>query len=124
MKTKLYILVILSVVAISAFAQNFQPATLDRQQIQSQQIMQTGAAYSGTVYEPFSSSTPSEQNEVGAASGPAKVSGPRRLPGDLADAGNQSEEYPIGDAVLPMMLLACAYLIVRAMQRRKDSLSK
>ena len=27
--------------------------------------------------------------------------------------------YPIGDAALPLMLLACAYLLVRAMRRRK-----
>lgn len=35
-------------------------------------------------------------------------SGPRRLPGNPS---------PVGDAVLPLMLLACAYLIIRARKR-------
>ena len=46
---------------------------------------------------------------------PCNQSGPRRgRPGDNKDP----YEDPLGDALLPLMLLACAYLIVRAARRR------
>jgi hypothetical protein len=38
---------------------------------------------------------------------------------DPNNPGHQSEEFPIGDAVLPLMLLACAYLIIRVMRRKE-----
>ena len=48
---------------------------------------------------------------------PAKApSGPRRLPGDLSNPGSQSSEFPLGDAVLPMLafaLMFCGYVAVR-----------
>jgi len=38
---------------------------------------------------------------------------------DPNNPGHQSEEFPIGDAVLPLLLLACAYLIIRVMRRKE-----
>jgi len=42
----------------------------------------------------------------------------RRSFDDGAETG-QSTEFPMGDAVLPLMLLACAYLIIRAARRKE-----
>ena len=117
MRTKLYIIAILSIAAVAMNAQTFQPATIDNSAIQSQKIMQTGTNYSGQVYEPFSSVTPSEQSAVGASSAPAKVSGPRKsLIGGAEDPLGPS---PIGDALLPLLLMAVAFGIYSAARRKR-----
>ena len=121
MKTRVYIIALLSVVAVLVNAQTFssqRPANTDP--IQSQQIMTTGGTYSGTVYEPFSNTTPSEQSAVGASYSPAKTpgSGPRKG-FDTPDEPGQSEEYPIGDALLPLLLMAVAFCGVVSLRRRK-----
>ena len=121
MRTKIYIIALLSVVAVVVNAQTFQPATIDNSAIQSQKIMQTGTNYSGQVYEPFSSVTPSEQSAVGASSAPAKVSGPRKsLIGGAEDPLGPS---PIGDAFLPLLLMAAAFAGWSYLRRRKQRLN-
>ena len=117
---KIFVMIaILSVVTIVATAQTYSPR-VDNGAIQSQQLMPTGA-YDGTVYEPFSTTTPSEQSTVGASHAPA---GPRRASSyeDLFDYGGdtgQSTESPIGDAVVPLMLMAAAFAGVIALRRRR-----
>ena len=110
MKTRVYIIIIGIIATMSAFAQTFssqRPANTDP--IQSQQIMTTGAAYSGTVYEPFSNTTPSEQTVVGASYSPAKAPGGPRKGFDTGGETGQSEEYPIGDALFPLMLMVILF---------------
>ena len=120
MRNRLYIIAILSIVTIVANAQTFQTAAVDNNTIQSHQIMQTGSNYNGQVYEPFSSVTPSEQSAVGASSSPAKVSGPRRAFDTGAESG-RADEYPIGDAVLPLLLMAMVFCGVIYLSRRKQN---
>lgn len=117
-------IVVLSVVTIVATAQTYKPLT-EKQAMENHQVMMTGNAYNGTVYEPFSSTTPSEQSAVGASYSPAKGSGPRKLEGfnNATDTG-QSGESPIGDAVLPLMLFAGAFLCMRVFLKRKRALSR
>ena len=119
MKTRIYIFALLSAVTIVVNAQSFsqRPETAP---IQSQQIMNTGATYNGTVYEPFSATTPSEQSAVGASYSPAKApgTGPRKgfdTPGEM----NQSDEYPIGDALVPLLLMAIAFCGVIYIRRKR-----
>lgn len=51
---------------------------------------------------------------------PAKAPGRlRRLPGDLNNPGSQSNESPIGDAVLPMAMMAVLFAAVLSLRRRK-----
>ena len=119
MRTKLFIIALLSVVTMSAYAQTFTPANADGA-IQSQQIMQTGAAYNGTVYEPFSSTTPSEQNAPGASYSPAKAPGGPRKGFDIGGDAGQGPS-PIGDAVLPLMLLLGVYCGIRFIRRNKQT---
>ena len=88
MRNKLYIIAILSIAVMKLSAQTYgttyTPAARDystiqnQQAIQSQQIMATGNAYNGTVYEPFSTATPSEYNNVG---------------NDNSSEGNQPERH-------------------------------
>ena len=53
------------------------------------------------------------------SSAPAKIGGRQQLPGDLADAGNQSDESPIGDALLPLLLMAMLSCGVVFYRRKK-----
>ena len=119
MKKLVLIIAILSVATGVATAQTFTPTKIDNPTIQSQQIMQSGAAYEGTVYEPFSTTTPSEQSEVGAdySSNPTNASR-RSLIGGPEDPSGPS---PVGDALLPLMLMAMVYVVYR---RRKQQIEK
>ena len=61
-------------------------------------------------------STISDQpNTVRAAYGPR-----RERPGDNSDPAKD----PLGDALLPLALMACAYLLIRATRKRKSAMSK
>ena len=120
--------IILSIASINtAWAVTYNPSGVAQQTMQSQQVMQTGGAYNGTVYEPFSNTTPSE------ASNPAKApGGPRRaydsegnwIPDapDIETAGDtgNSNESPIGEPWV-MLLMALAFggvIMVRQMRKK------
>lgn len=114
MKKILNILVLGALMAclVPVNAQNFtQPRD---PAIQSQKIMTTGATYNGTVYEPFNNTTPAEYNPVVSAPSNAP-SGPRRSFDNGAETG-KSEEFPLGDAMLPLLafaLMFCGYVAIR-----------
>lgn len=123
MKRIMIIMVLGALVAhlIPAQAQTFQPAT-EKAAIQSQQMVNSGVQYKGTVYEPFSNTTPSEQSEVGASYSPAQApDGPRRTLGHGTDPGSQSNDFPIGDAVLPLMAMAVVFGAIVALRRRRNT---
>ena len=115
---KFIMIVIAAAIVLPAMAQNLtQPRD---PAIQSQKIMTTGATYNGTVYEPFSNTTPAEYNPV--SSSPAQApAGPRRLGNfdNLPEGGDQENSYPIGDAVLPLLLLVLAYLSTRVFLKKR-----
>jgi hypothetical protein len=118
MKTRHYIIAIMSVATLTANAQTYTPASPNDGAIQSQQIMNSGAVYDGTVYEPFSNTAPSEQTEVGASYSPAKApSGPRK---DLINGPESGQgPSPVGDAVVPLMVMAVAMAGVVYLRRRR-----
>ena len=119
MRTKLIIIALLSVITISATAQQYSPASVTDPAIQSQQIM-SGSAYNGTVYEPFSNSVPSEQSTVGSSYTP--TSRPRRSKENPGDPGiTDDNASPLGDAALPLMLFAVAFGGVVAFRRRREA---
>ncbi len=112
---KFIMIVIAAAIVLPAMAQNFtQPRD---PAIQSQKIMTTGATYNGTVYEPFNNTTPAEYNPVATA--PAKApNGPRKGFLDPSNPGPQSNEDPIGDAVLPLLLMSLAFAGVIYFRKR------
>ena len=125
MRTKLSISILFCIIAVSTWAQTYKntytPSVQQEQEvIQSQQIMTT-SAHGGTIYEPFSNTTPSEQSAVGAAQ--ATSNGPHRAKKDFDIGGDtgQSDEFPLGDAMWPLMLCAVAFAAGVAVRRRKKA---
>ena len=123
MKTKLLIVAVLSAMTMSVMAQSFAPARVANEPIQSQPMM-TGGSYSGTVYEPFSNVAPSEYNSGNGSYSPAKAPGGPRKGFDHGAETGQSNESPIGDAMWPLMLLACAYLSMRVFLKKKRAMKE
>ena len=115
-KTLRYLLSMIAVVSVlSLSAQTF--AQQPEAQMQSTSVMQgsgsnlPNAAVQG-VSTTYDNSMPDKRN----------VSGPRRSgrPGDNADPVPD----PIGDAVLPLLLLALSYMVMRVARKRRGALSK
>ena len=109
------------VMIIMAVALVALPTMAQQDQWQSTSAMKG----SGSVYAP-------QVTGVGAAGvdnlastttetySPANASsGPRKTLGHGTDAGSQSEEFPIGDAVLPLLFLSLAFCGVIYLRRRK-----
>lgn len=96
------------------------PVMAQQQEWKSTSTMQgVGSTLSPNVQQVGAVTVPSMATTTESYS-PAKApGGPKRLPGDLADAGNQSEEFPIGDAMLPLMLMAVAFGAYIAIRRKK-----
>lgn len=125
MRTKLSISILFCIVAVSTWAQTYRNTYTpseprEYEVIQSQQILKTGA-HEGTIYEPFSSTTPSEQSAVGAAQ--ATSNGPHRAKKDFDTGGEtgRADEFPLGDAMWPLMLFALAFGGVVAFRRRREA---
>ena len=90
----------------------------DYDEMTSDRAVMNSTRYSSPIYEPFSSSTPSELSEVGSNSGSHK--GHIRRGFDTpGDPGHQSEDSPIGDAVLPLLALALAFGAVIYFRRKR-----
>ncbi len=115
----LIVIVMLAVFALPAKAQQFNTfngAVAPQASFQSTSTMRgTGSAYSSNPM----------LNDDGTASYNGASYGPHRAkmdgPGVPTTPGQGSEEnqFPIGDALLPLMLCALAYLIFRARKRAK-----
>lgn len=112
------IIVILSAVVLAGTAQNYTTSQVNDPAIQSQQIMQSGSSYQGTVYEPFGNTTPSDYNPVAGEQGKPKGN-VRKGFINPSDPGQQSNEYPIGDAVLPFALMALTFAGVVYFRKHK-----
>ena len=132
MRKHLYIIAILSIVAVELSAQTYgktyTPASRDyeasiqsQQAIQSHQIMSSGKTYNGTVYEPFSTTTPSEYNGMGNSStstegGDSKRKARQGLIGGPEDPPGPS---PVGNTPwLLMMLLGAGYFSVKVIRKK------
>lgn len=114
MKKILGIMVFVLGIAGYAAAQSFQQAVapaVNMQSVNNSSMMTSGSSYSSSV------------QEVGAYSpaGPhkAKMDGglPSVDPTQPAADPNNPQYGPVGDALIPLMLCAGAYLIIRARRR-------
>lgn len=117
MKKTLYIIIICCI-ATSAFAQTYLTSPATDPAIQSQKLMTSGASYEGTIYEPFSNTTPSEYlNGMNSTTDePYTPRGPRKGFDIGGDTGQGPS--PIGDAVLPLLLCAAAFCGVIYFRRK------
>ena len=122
MKTRIYIIILFCLATMTALAQTFSSKPIENTPIQSQQIMTTGANYNGTVYEPFTTSAPSEytEGENAASYSPSKAPGYRKGFDIGGDAGQGPS--PIGDAMLPLLLMAVVFCGVIYLRRKRAAI--
>ena len=108
MKRIVMILMAVALIALPTMAQSFSQEDQLQTQFQSTSTLQgSGSAYSanpslnadGTAYNPAEASTQA-QSPAQAPRGPRKMTTP----------GAGTTDQPVGDAVLPLLLFACAYL--------------
>ena len=118
MKTKLYIIAILSVMSIAGYAVSYSPM----QGMQSTSSMRTsGSVYTPQVTEVGAAYAASEATTTESYSPNKAPSGPKRdkILGPDTDPANES---PIGDAVLPMLLCAAVFCGVIMLRRKRSAL--
>ena len=126
MKALRYILIVVSL--LSVLNTNAQVSTQDWGKQPEAQMHSTSAmvgsgstlpsaAITGvsTTYSP--TNAPSRPRRIGENEGFEDE-------GDEPATGNPGEPFPIGDAMWPLAILACAYLILRATRKRKSAMSK
>ena len=115
---KLFMLImVVALMALPAMAQEWQSTSA---------MQGSGSAYSAQVTAVGATEVLSEAKTTDSYS---PNNGPRRAKKDENDPwgtnqqdDNQDEGYPVGDAVLPLLLLACAYLGMRVFLKRKRAL--
>ena len=97
------------------------PAKAQTMEWQSTSTMQT----SGSVYSSQVTGVGAATVDEMATTTYSPANGPRRGKMDATPGtpttpgqGDPNAQFPLGDALIPLMLCACAYLIVRATRRR------
>ena len=134
MRTKIYIIALLSVLPVAVSAQTYgttykpaKPAQREAEDvIQSQQIMMAGNTYNGTVYEPFSTAAPSDYSEVSTTSTTEESGRPGHIRKGFinpSDPGEQSEEFPIGEPWI-MAVMAVVFGGVIYLRRRRAAVKR
>ncbi|MBR4432463.1 MAG: hypothetical protein IKS76_04635 [Paludibacteraceae bacterium] len=123
MRNILNIIIICSFITMSAYADmtqyNKSFGQTDYDEMTSDRAVMNSTRYSSPIYEPFSNTTPSEQTEIG--SGQSKPNGHIRKGFDVGGDAGQGPS-PIGDAVVPMVVLALAFGGVIYLRRRKNGI--
>ena len=92
-------------------------------QWQSTSAMQTsGSAYSPQVTTVGATAVPSEATTTGASYSPGRP-GTIKRGFDTGGETGKSEESPVGDAVLPLMLMALVFCGVIALRRKRNAMT-
>ena len=118
-------LLFLAFMCVGAYAeaQNFQSTSSYLNSSSPQTVEQTAAspqqAYKSTIYEPFSSATPSSDAN-GSNSGPNNISGRKNGFLDPGDANKDPEntEYPIGEPWIMLAFAAMAAVVIRLRKKQ------
>lgn len=123
MRNILSIIIICSMATMSAFAQMNQGnkafGQTDYDEMTSNRAIMNSPRYSSPIYEPFSNTTPSEQTEIGSEQTSHK--GHIRRGFDTGAETGRSDESPIGDTVVPLLILALLFTGVIYFRRRKHN---
>lgn len=122
MRTKLYIIALMSIISSATFAVDFAP----NQEWQSTSVMQTsGSTYSPQVTEVGSSTIASVATTTETYSPNKAPGGPRRIESqsgrDPGDATTGSDLSPLGDGLLPLLMMAATFCGVIAFRRRRTA---
>ena len=108
--------ILLCAMGLTAYAADYTPfaATTPSAAMQSVNAgyLSSGSSYSSVVYE-VGSYSPSS----------APAAGPRKAPpstgGESGYDPNNPQFAPIGDAVLPLLLMALTYMVIRVRRKRQ-----
>ena len=120
MKNRIVVMIMAAALSLPAMAgwinQEQKDVTVQQSAFQSTSTM----APSGSAY----SATPAALNEDGTASydeasAPANAPGRRKIGPSPSGTVDDKDKVPVGDAVLPLMLMAAAGAGVIALRRRK-----
>ena len=96
------------------------PVTAQNQQEwQTSTMVGSGSAYSPQVTAVGATTVSSNVTTTTETYSP--TNGPRRVIGTNQDGGEGSNDSPIGDAMLPLMLMAVAFGGVVAFRRRREA---
>lgn len=102
------------------------PAMAQQQTWKSTSSLKTSGSIYTPQVTPVGAVAPVSNSTVGAPYTPAGISGPRRSGesssdpwGHNEDGGEGSNDSPIGDAVIPLTLMALIYALVMYFRRRK-----
>lgn len=118
MATKTLFVFIFSFAVVSAHAQTFSSRQDQTVSSVNSETMTSGSAYSGTVYEPFTTATPSEQAQQEPNRAPGHPGTIRRdLPGGPESGQGPS---PVGEPWI-MVLFAALFAGGIALKRRKKA---
>ena len=122
MRTKLYIIALMSIISSATFAVDFAP----NQEWQSTSVMQTsGSTYSPQVTEVGSSTIASVATTTETYSPNKAPGGPRRIESqsgrDPGDATTGSDLSPLGDGLLPLLMMAATFCGVIAFRRKRGA---
>ena len=99
---------------------NVQSSTSIGSTIAPAATFQSTSAYSEQWQEEEQVSMLNSDGSIANSPLAAAPSGPRRVgPGTPGGNLDPNAQQPLGDALLPLMLLACAYLIVRATRKEE-----
>ena len=111
-----------------AEAQNFQSTSSYLNSNSPQTVEKTTAtspqqAYKSTIYEPFSSATPSSDANTGN-NGPARINGRKNTGDGWVDSGEEgrSEESPIGEPWILLAFAAMAAGVISLKQRKRSEI--
>lgn len=119
---KISLVVTAALMALTVTAQTYQHSTIGQDKAQSTSFQSTGnMPASGSSYSANPAINANGQAVFGG--GESQAAGPRRVkmdatPGTPTTPGAGGEQFPIGDAMLPMALFAMAFAMVIAIKGR------
>jgi hypothetical protein len=100
---------------------NVQSSTSISSTIAPTATFQSTSAYSEQWQEEEQVSMLNSDGSIANSPLAAAPSGPRRAPGTPGGTLDPKTEQPLGDVLLPLTLLACAYAIYKVSRRRKEA---
>jgi len=97
------------------------PTMAQQEQWQTSTMQTSGSAYSSQVTPVGATSAPSEATTTSANYAPSRPGQPRKSIEYNEEFDDNDEGSPIGDAVLPLMLMAFAFVGYTAIKRKRQA---
>lgn len=110
MKARIVMIIMaVALIALPTMAQDWQSTST---------MQGSGSVYSSQVTGVGAASVDNMATTTTDSYSPSPAAAGRRRAFDTGGETGKSTESPVGDALIPLMLFACAYPIIRAMRRK------